>query len=698
MLRRNQNSASYLRTALSILYPLVSPTSFVCSKCQRRSRSTQKLSKSSLLLRNIKALEDKIESLQERLKLHEKTQKIELETANLLITDEALDQAYATLNASKSQQVPALPQPFGDTKVAMLIRNRLKTCFDFSTSGDPDWIPFFDLLAQNDGFKGLNIDQVNRFLHYVPSMERGSLVDISLQMLKSQKLEPDILTHDLFLDGLAESKQVCKAEQMFRALKKGSLTPTIYTYAHMLKLYSRIPDLKSASRLFNEMQEAQVTPNLTAYTTLIATAIRAKYPQEAWKIFDLVKFRGGSDLPDDKTYSLMIHACAQTGEAERAFDLLEEMTTRPLNPLTPTNQTFNALLHACAVRKDYFHEVWKVVDRIQESGFKLDLFTWNSLLQACGKNGELDRARIILRKMTEMGRVDPNYAPNEISYQHIFRAYATTKGELKKSTRRKAAKATSPSVIFHITKSQGQVDLILIFAEQSPTTQGDIIEESWQVYQYIQQTHPEYISTQLTNALLSVPVSHQLFSKFKQYYDILYSDNPLNHLPMRNAYTYDIALQAAYGAKAEIFAQSIWDARGHWRRREKQSPTISKEELYKKDFDAARTMIGTLSRCNNLDEACKLLRSSERLFAWTRSHLTTMYVKSVQNNHQEARQLVLRVVNSRPQSEEEIVQGPKWAIWKRSRSHSVASPPEEKSRRPLRKNNRLQSGISLEFM
>ena len=101
-------------------------------------------------------------------------------------------------------------------------------------------------------------------------------------------------------------------------------------------------------------------------TTLIKGCVQDGQLDRAWATFDHMRFE--ICRPDEVSYSLMIHACAkvselysidnalllritnlQGGQVERAMNLFEEMVGASLYP---TDVTFNALIGACARRKD----------------------------------------------------------------------------------------------------------------------------------------------------------------------------------------------------------------------------------------------------------------------------------------------------------------------------------------------------------
>lgn len=132
-----------------------------------------------------------------------------------------------------------------------------------------------------------------------------------------------------------------------------------------------------------------------------------------------MKLRSGEQTsPDMRTYSLMIRACAERGEVERAMDLFTDMTQR--RAMEPNNIVYGALMHACAMRPDYYEHTFQIANDMQVRGYPVDVRFLTILLSACARKGDLPRARQIIQYMMESERHQPNAA----SFVQLFLAYA----------------------------------------------------------------------------------------------------------------------------------------------------------------------------------------------------------------------------------------------------------------------------------
>ena len=198
-------------------------------------------------------------------------------------------------------------------------------------------------------------------------------------------------------------------------------------------------------------------------------------------------------IPDAPLYALMIRACARgvpqphdiddptqnfastttttsdgarrISDAERALDLFREMTTR--YSVRPNAEVYNSLILACARRKDFYVEAFRLLREMVELAhvhdplasespadkglnFAPDRYTFNALLQGCARNRDLARARWVLAEMIRttlplfdaalresMGRSEVMELlakrPNEETMCHVFHTYAAYVPPLKRN-------------------------------------------------------------------------------------------------------------------------------------------------------------------------------------------------------------------------------------------------------------------------
>lgn len=461
----------------------------------------------------------------------------------------------------------------------------------------------------------------------------------------------------------------------------------MYSYGHILKAHSQLSDVFAATHAVEDMHTHNILPNLIIYTTLIQTCINRNQLETAWQIFNLIKLKSTSTAPDVTTYTLMIHACAISGEVERALDLFTDMTVR--RGIAPNRETYHVLIHACAMRKDYFAQAWKFATDMQTDGMTINRMYLNILIQACGRTGELTRARLMVRHMMAASRQRKNIQPDEITFQNLMRAYATYKAP--GTGRRKAVggagrTVSEPAFVGAETgllekRIEGEVEEEIPFLAKSVLqTHKDVIQEAKQVLAWINKKKPWLVSTQLLNAYLDVCLNQGGFTPAKMCYSKFFSveepakeekagelaeskeqvsdeiaeeddretnkkksatsesanpDSPLlppgRILPPRNIHTFEIALCVASKNRDVPFARRVMADRDNFKLT-KTYWSMFPEVRKRHDFHAECIMVDILAKCQLLGEAAEKVRKTweNGEWEWKEEHLRVLYVRAMQ--------------------------------------------------------------------
>lgn len=426
------------------------------------------------------------------------------------------------------------------------------------------------------------------------------------------------------------------------------LKPTVYSYGHLLKAYSQENDVAKAAKAFQEMQAAGIEPNLVVYTTLIQTCINRKDLDTAWQVFNLIKFKSTATAPDQSAYALMIHACALDGETEKALDLFADMTER--RGIAPSAEVYHSVVHACAVRKDYFSEAWRYAVRMQREGMELNRRALNVLVQACGRTGELTRARLLVRHMMASGKED--FVPDRFTYQNLLRCYATCK------VKRPRQQLLDRQVIDNDTaafiqpgkelqpEKGGFIEKIPFLDKAVLETQRQVLDEAALIVNWLRETRPDMVDIQMMNSYMDVCVAQDSLMDLKWSYenDTKNPPNPFDRsnadaeenadgdetagtatsasasadevdatllidLPAlnRNIHTFNTALQGALKFRNLPFARQVWGDRMVYSR----TPlylSLPKRLRDNLDFSAERHMINTLAATGLIGEALERIR------------------------------------------------------------------------------------------
>ncbi|KAF0973601.1 hypothetical protein FDP41_008305 [Naegleria fowleri] len=231
------------------------------------------------------------------------------------------------------------------------------------------------------------------------------------------------------------------------------LIPSEYTFAAIMQACAAKGEYKKAYGYLREMQqEYQISPNVVSYSIVVHAMIKAGKIDEA---FQMVEVMRSHNLPtdtvlhtdlikgcietgdverawnhymamgivygvphDEVTITVMIDACAIKGQAEKAMMLFRRLEEQMM--AEPSEATFNSLIKAFSKRKDLRHKAFEIADRMELQGFKPDIYTINSLINACADDGDVSRMKKVLKKMKDCG-----IKPTEHTYNSVLSCYST---------------------------------------------------------------------------------------------------------------------------------------------------------------------------------------------------------------------------------------------------------------------------------
>merc|ERR1719478_1674175 len=153
-----------------------------------------------------------------------------------------------------------------------------------------------------------------------------------------------------------------------------------HTYGSIIRAYGFVNDIAGAWETWREMRTRQIVP----------TAV---------------------------TLGCMVEAVVQNGDPEGGYELIQEMLgdaeCRPL---------VNAVIY-CSVLKGFSHQkkfdrFWAVYEEMLVQKVKFSIVTFNTMVDACSRCGQMNRIPELLRSMVSQG-----IEPNLITYSAILKGY-----------------------------------------------------------------------------------------------------------------------------------------------------------------------------------------------------------------------------------------------------------------------------------
>ena len=170
---------------------------------------------------------------------------------------------------------------------------------------------------------------------------------------------PDKVSYTTVIDAYCKERlpdSIVEAETLLQEMEEKSethgddLRPDIFTYSCVLHAYAESVDVSKAMRLKDRMKKfAKQEPNTTFLNTMMHLFAKANQPDAAETLFESMV---ASSMEDKITYSALISAHANQGNATRALQLLEQLETK-FNETgsvdyLPNEKTFGATIRAIA--------------------------------------------------------------------------------------------------------------------------------------------------------------------------------------------------------------------------------------------------------------------------------------------------------------------------------------------------------------
>eukprot|EP00400_MALV-I_sp_L67-5_P000008 gene8-109_t len=227
--------------------------------------------------------------------------------------------------------------------------------------------------------------------------------------MSEKKMTPNVKHFNSLLDVCGKASNLERAEFWYsEMLKTPGVTPDVITFTSLITCCVSGGKLWHAERWCNTMISYGIKPDIVTYANMIDTCSKAGKPEDAEAWFERMRCDGIIGIVP---YNVLLDAHAKAGNVERALYWLENMTDVPPNMIT-----FNSVIDACGKRGD-LETAEKVMLKLHERGLKANTITYNAMIHACQK--EPLKAEFWFSQMAEN-----NCPPDVISYSTMINSYA----------------------------------------------------------------------------------------------------------------------------------------------------------------------------------------------------------------------------------------------------------------------------------
>ena len=288
--------------------------------------------------------------------------------------------------------------------------------------------------------------------------------------------KPTTVMYNVFINVLAEGGRANEAEAYLELLcrrasqrpddenrtKESMVEPNTRSFNICLKAWARLGAGKRAQELLKGMQKLShvfqdVQPDVVSYNSVIDAWSKSKDRRSGQKARELLEkmkrkdHRNGKHSkainlrPNTRTYTSVIHALANNGDAEEAERLLWEMLN-VYRDIEPTTLTFNAVLNAIA--KSGAKNAGKRAEALLKNMYDLhedlglhhlkpDTISYNCTIHAYGQSGIKDASEHAERLLSQMLQksCDKGYEhlkPDSTTYGSVIHA-CTRAGDIDRA-------------------------------------------------------------------------------------------------------------------------------------------------------------------------------------------------------------------------------------------------------------------------
>ncbi|KDP32082.1 hypothetical protein JCGZ_12543 [Jatropha curcas] len=228
------------------------------------------------------------------------------------------------------------------------------------------------------------------------------------------------------VDKLSERKVTVRDWKLAKIMKQSGLW---FHEGQLLKIVEGLGDkgkweqaMQVVEWVYND-KERRDCKSRFVYTKLLSVLRKTKRPQEALRIFNLMR-KDRNMYPDMAAYHIISVTLGQAGDLKELLKIIESMRQKPSKGhnknwhpvLEPDVVIYNAVLNACVPSKQWKGVSW-VFQQLRKSGLKPNGATYGLAMEVMLHSGKYDLVHLLFKKMNKSGE-----APKALTYKVLVNA------------------------------------------------------------------------------------------------------------------------------------------------------------------------------------------------------------------------------------------------------------------------------------
>lgn len=414
-----------------------------------------------------------------------------------VISEVELDELYAALNTPITRQIQEPPSEHLSPDFLQNLKSRLK-----NTQKALLPLPPPQLIERNTLLRDMT-DLIR--LHATNNNPTSALE--AFKELCLLNTTPTLHSINALLLAYKNANTLIPAITLFNAINQEfALTPNITSYTLLTELLAQQGNYIQTTRLIQNMTKNGLTPTEPIYHNLIKSALNGNKYKRVWEIYTHYKKEIG--IPSMEMYITLINYCGQTGEAEKALEILEEILGKGY---VLDGRVYSAIIKTLGMCDGYTLDAFSILEMIKKDGSNIGRDVYLSVMGCCELEGDIVKMRMYWNCICEL---DGDLKPDIEMVCIALRVYAKfiRKHYIFSNT-------SDPTVSLKESKN---VDTTLKygFGDSNGYSHSLLLEQVEQIWGYV-----ENPTSTLLDAYLKVySASNITFDKALKIYNESYSD------------------------------------------------------------------------------------------------------------------------------------------------------------------------------
>ncbi|KAG0368319.1 hypothetical protein BGZ54_002196 [Gamsiella multidivaricata] len=261
-----------------------------------------------------------------------------------------------------------------------------------------------------DGFKfthGFLTTAIHRF----GRQQKFDYMDITLDIMRKQGLEPLEDTYSAIIDAHAKAGNLREAQRAYQEVLAADLTPTDTTFGPMVEAVGKMGDYDMTRQLVEQMNAVGVPSNEYTFSAFLQSM--SHDPDRSAQLFKELSKQVG---PNAVNYNLLIRTFQRHGDLDGAFRVFRSMVT---DGIEPDQYTFSSILSLFASRGDAggAEVFWNEMVNVHK--VPPNAHAYGSMMHVYCTADDMLSAQTVYREM-----IQASIMPNEVIFGTLLNAYA----------------------------------------------------------------------------------------------------------------------------------------------------------------------------------------------------------------------------------------------------------------------------------